>query len=155
MSTIIKKRKLDIDKSERKDASRTKERKRSKVSPSVDDDALPTSNAITTLPPSTEAETKPTKTFQDLGIIKELCDACESLGFTAPRPIQIEAIPYALEGRDVIGLAETGSGKTAAFGLPMLQGINDLYLGTKCILMLYRIDGEPITTLRPRASTNS
>ena len=62
------------------------------------------------------------KTFADLGIIPELCDACRSLGFEWPRPIQTETIPYALDGRDLIGLAETGSGKTAAFGLPMLQG---------------------------------
>jgi ATP-dependent RNA helicase DDX47/RRP3 len=64
----------------------------------------------------------PQKTFADLGIIPELCDACQSMGFEWPRPIQTESIPYALEGRDLIGLAETGSGKTAAFGLPMLQG---------------------------------
>jgi ATP-dependent RNA helicase DDX47/RRP3 len=63
------------------------------------------------------------KTFEDLGIIPELCDACTAMGFKNPRPIQVEAIPYALQGRDLIGLAETGSGKTAAFGLPMLQGM--------------------------------
>jgi ATP-dependent RNA helicase DDX47/RRP3 len=62
------------------------------------------------------------KTFEDLGIIPQLVEACKALGFTRPRPIQVESIPLALEGRDVIGLAETGSGKTAAFGLPMLQG---------------------------------
>jgi len=65
----------------------------------------------------------PSKTFQELGIRPELCDACQSMGFTEARPIQIEAIPYALQGRDVIGLAETGSGKTAAFALPILQGM--------------------------------
>jgi ATP-dependent RNA helicase DDX47/RRP3 len=67
------------------------------------------------------------KTFKDLGIIKELCEACEALGFKSPRPIQVAAIPEALKGRDIIGLAETGSGKTAAFGLPMLQGRIRLY----------------------------
>ena len=71
------------------------------------------------------------KTFADLGIIPELCDACQSLGFEWPRPIQTETIPYALEGRDLIGLAETGSGKTAAFGLPMLQGTNITYTTSK------------------------
>ena len=69
-----------------------------------------------------ETTAAPEKSFRDLGIRQELCDACESLGFTAPRPIQVESIPYALDGRDVIGLAETGSGKTAAFALPILQG---------------------------------
>ena len=62
------------------------------------------------------------KSFKDLGIIDSLCDACTALGYKAPTPIQNEAIPLALEGRDLIGLAETGSGKTAAFALPILQG---------------------------------
>uniref|UniRef100_A0A673LHG9 Uncharacterized protein n=1 Tax=Sinocyclocheilus rhinocerous TaxID=307959 RepID=A0A673LHG9_9TELE len=50
-----------------------------------------------------------------------LCEACDLLGWKKPTKIQIEAIPVALEGRDVIGLAETGSGKTGAFALPILQ----------------------------------
>ncbi|KAK8853175.1 ATP-dependent rRNA helicase RRP3 [Kwoniella newhampshirensis] len=61
------------------------------------------------------------KTFAQLGISSQLCDACTSLGFKKPSDIQIEAIPPALEGRDIIGLAQTGSGKTAAFSLPILQ----------------------------------
>ena len=62
------------------------------------------------------------KSFAELGLIEPLCDACAALGFTNPTPIQDQAIPLALNGRDVIGLAETGSGKTAAFALPILQG---------------------------------
>ena len=61
-------------------------------------------------------------TFQELGIIESLCDACTALGYKTPTPIQKEAIPLALQGRDLIGLAQTGSGKTAAFALPVLQG---------------------------------
>ncbi|BDD60683.1 ribosomal RNA processing protein [Monascus purpureus] len=72
------------------------------------------------------AETKPyPKTFKELGIIDQLCEACEALGYKAPTPIQAESIPLALQDRDVIGLAETGSGKTAAFALPMLQALMD------------------------------
>ncbi|RKF83012.1 ATP-dependent rRNA helicase rrp3 [Golovinomyces cichoracearum] len=61
--------------------------------------------------------------FQDLGIVDSLCDACTSLGYKTPTPIQAQAIPLALKGRDIIGLAETGSGKTAAFALPILQAL--------------------------------
>ncbi|KAL7073204.1 hypothetical protein ACQ4LE_007512 [Meloidogyne hapla] len=63
------------------------------------------------------------ETFKELGINEELCNACERVGWTKPMPIQQEVIPIALKGRDVIGLAETGSGKTAAFALPILQSL--------------------------------
>jgi len=62
-------------------------------------------------------------TFADLGLNKELCDACNLLKWSEPTPIQKEAIPITLQGRDVIGLAETGSGKTGAFTLPMLHAL--------------------------------
>lgn len=63
------------------------------------------------------------KSFADLGLREELCEACATLGYKVPTPIQEQAIPISLQGRDVIGLAETGSGKTAAFGLPILQAL--------------------------------
>jgi ATP-dependent RNA helicase RhlE len=59
--------------------------------------------------------------FAALGLSPALVHAASVLGFTAPTPIQAEAIPAVLQGRDLLGCAQTGSGKTAAFGLPLLQ----------------------------------
>ncbi|KAJ3542715.1 hypothetical protein NM208_g3947 [Fusarium decemcellulare] len=77
--------------------------------------------------PSAEeaAADAPKKTFKDLGVVDALCEACEALNYKHPTPIQEKSIPVALEGRDIIGLAETGSGKTAAFALPVLQALLD------------------------------
>lgn len=79
-----------------------------------------------------DGNSRPQKTFKDLGIIDQLCEACDALGYKAPTPIQAEAIPLALQGRDLIGLAETGSGKTAAFALPILQGSKLLIFRIRC-----------------------
>src|SRR6516225_9618621 len=62
--------------------------------------------------------------FSDLGLEPELLEAIHDVGYEAPSPIQEQAIPPLLEGSDVIGQAQTGSGKTAAFGLPMLQYVD-------------------------------
>ncbi|XP_068633244.1 ATP-dependent RNA helicase DDX47 [Battus philenor] len=64
-----------------------------------------------------------TVTFKDLGIVDVLCEACEELKWKHPSKIQKESIPIALQGKDIIGLAETGSGKTGAFALPILQAL--------------------------------
>jgi ATP-dependent RNA helicase DeaD len=63
-------------------------------------------------------------TFAELGLSEPLLDALQHLGYEKPTPIQEEAIPGLLEGRDIIGQAQTGTGKTAAFGLPLLQYID-------------------------------
>lgn len=63
-------------------------------------------------------------TFKELGLSDTLLDALQHLGYEDPTPIQEEAIPGLLEGRDIIGQAQTGTGKTAAFGLPLLQYID-------------------------------
>ena len=60
-------------------------------------------------------------TFNDFGLIQPLLHAVRSEGYVVPTPIQEQAIPYVLEGRDLLGCAQTGSGKTAAFALPTLQ----------------------------------
>ncbi|HZZ62363.1 MAG TPA: DEAD/DEAH box helicase [Roseiarcus sp.] len=59
--------------------------------------------------------------FSELGLSEKVLNAVETSGYDAPTPIQAQAIPYALEGRDVLGIAQTGTGKTAAFTLPMLS----------------------------------
>lgn len=66
-------------------------------------------------------ENKTDKTFTDLGLIDVLVEACAAVGWKKPSKIQEEAIPVAIQGNDVIGLAETGSGKTGAFALPILH----------------------------------
>jgi len=63
------------------------------------------------------------RSFTELGIAPEMLKAIESLGFELPSPIQSEAIPPALEGRDVVGQSQTGSGKTMAFAVPAMQVI--------------------------------
>ncbi len=59
--------------------------------------------------------------FSDLGLIEPLQRALSTDGYTTPTPIQRKAIPFLLDGRDIIGCAQTGTGKTAAFALPLLQ----------------------------------
>ncbi len=62
-------------------------------------------------------------TFNELGLQSFLTDKCKSLGFTEPTPIQQQAIPLILDGKNVIATAETGTGKTAAFLFPILQNL--------------------------------
>ena len=62
--------------------------------------------------------------FDDLNLIPPLLSAVRDMGYDQPTPIQRETIPPVLAGRDVLGCAQTGTGKTAAFGLPLLQRID-------------------------------
>jgi len=62
-----------------------------------------------------------TQTFADLGIVEPICRALAAEGYETPTPIQLQAIPSLLQGRDLLGLAQTGTGKTAAFALPIIQ----------------------------------
>src|SRR5512138_3085632 len=63
-------------------------------------------------------------TFDDLALDADLLRAVQAAGYTAPTPIQDQAIPHVLAGRDVLGCAQTGTGKTAAFALPILQRLS-------------------------------
>lgn len=62
--------------------------------------------------------------FSDFNLSEEIKNALADMGFETPSPIQAEAIPLLLEGKDMIGQAQTGTGKTAAFGIPTLEGID-------------------------------
>src|SRR5208283_4187966 len=64
------------------------------------------------------------RTFAELGLSERTLKALQEVGYEAPSPIQEEAIPALLAGRDVIGQAQTGTGKTAAFGLPIMEYID-------------------------------
>ncbi len=63
--------------------------------------------------------------FTDLKLIKPILDALQQEGYTQPTPIQQKSIPHILEGRDLLGTAQTGTGKTAAFAIPILQNLTE------------------------------
>ncbi len=75
------------------------------------------------------------KTFADLGLRKELLDVLAELGYEAPTPIQEKTVPILLQGRDLIGQAQTGTGKTAAFALPILQNIDVTKRETQALVL--------------------
>lgn len=85
----------------------------------------PTTTApVDDAPAATEPEAPAGPSFDDIDLPAPLRRAVDELGFTTPSAIQAQAIPPLLEGRDVIGVAQTGTGKTAAFGLPLLAAID-------------------------------
>jgi len=74
-------------------------------------------------------------TFADLGLSPELLRAVQEAGFSAPMPVQARVIPIVLSGRDVIVQAQTGTGKTAAFALPILQQCHPLEHGVQALVL--------------------
>lgn len=79
--------------------------------------------------------TQETIRFADLGLADTLLNALADLKFEAPSPVQAQTIPYLLEGRDVIGQAQTGTGKTAAFALPILNKISMNSSATQALII--------------------
>lgn len=81
------------------------------------------------------SDTAPARQFADLGLPAHLLEALNSLGYETPSPIQAEAIPTLLAGKDLLGLAQTGTGKTAAFALPVLAGIDVSLRATQALIL--------------------
>jgi superfamily II DNA/RNA helicase len=88
------------------------------------------------------------QTFADLGLPSTITDVLDRAGITQPFPIQAASIPDALAGRDVCGRAPTGSGKTFAFGLPLLAGLDRArpYRPTALVLVPTRELADQIRT---------
>src|SRR6476469_9258066 len=88
----------------------------------------------------TEEKTEASLSFAELDLAPEVLDAVRDAGYTHPTPIQYQAIPLALTGRDLIGLAQTGTGKTAGFTLPIIHNLLTAPLSSN--------DGEPAHRVR-------
>ncbi len=73
--------------------------------------------------------------FESLGISEATLKAVKAMGFESPTPIQEQAIPVMLKGRDMFGKAQTGTGKTAAFALPILSLLNEEETGVRCLVL--------------------
>src|ERR1041385_3946111 len=76
-----------------------------------------------------------TKAFSELGLSAELLKAIDRLGFEQAAPIQAAAIPLLLEGRDVVGQSQTGSGKTAAFAIPAIEKVDPQLRAVQAIIL--------------------
>lgn len=76
-----------------------------------------------------------TKMFGNLELSRKVYNAISDMGFEEPSPIQAEAIPHLMRGKDVIGQAQTGTGKTAAFGIPIIEKINTRFRGVQALVL--------------------
>ncbi|KAL8461873.1 hypothetical protein ACS0TY_033095 [Phlomoides rotata] len=108
--------------------------------------SIPTTTVVKKPPPSSaapkvlEQELNPNPTpahvtFSDLGLSQWAVDTCKELGMKRPTPVQYHCIPKILAGQDVMGLAETGSGKTAAFALPILHRLAENPFGVFALVV--------------------
>ena len=74
-------------------------------------------------------------TFKELDLIEPILKALQQTGYTTPTPIQEQAIPVLLKGKDLLGCAQTGTGKTASFGLPLIESINPEFNKVQAIIL--------------------
>ena len=96
---------------------------------------MDTTLEITSSNPTQQNDSEQELTFPELGLAAPLLDAVRDAGYTRPTPIQQQAIPLALKGRDLIGLAQTGTGKTAAFTLPIIDRLLDGPSRTRAVIL--------------------
>jgi ATP-dependent RNA helicase DDX49/DBP8 len=75
------------------------------------------------------------RSFQELGLCSWICDSCTAMGFKRPTPVQSTCIPAIIAGKDVLACAETGSGKTAAFALPILHKLSQDPYGVFAVVL--------------------
>ena len=91
--------------------------------------------------------------FASLGLIDPLVRTLEALGYTKPTPVQLQAIPAVLAGRDVMAAAQTGTGKTAGFAVPLLQRLTmEGQVESNCVRVLVLV---PTRELASRCTTAS
>src|SRR5699024_797681 len=85
--------------------------------------------------PAAGGEDEPDVTFADMGLAPAVAQAVRDVGYEVPSAIQAATIPLVLEGRDVVGLAQTGTGKTAAFALPILSLIDPAVKSPQALIL--------------------
>ena len=85
--------------------------------------------------PAAGGEDEPEVTFADMGLAPAVAQAVRDVGYEVPSAIQAATIPLVLEGRDVVGLAQTGTGKTAAFALPILSLIDPAVKSPQALIL--------------------
>src|SRR5262245_16591615 len=90
---------------------------------------------------------RPGMQFAKLGLSKAALEGVRAMGYLEPTPIQLRTIPLMMEGRDVIGSAQTGTGKTAAFALPILTKLGEPSKGTRALIL------EPTRELAAQVET--
>ncbi|MBU6475277.1 MAG: DEAD/DEAH box helicase [Alphaproteobacteria bacterium] len=91
-----------------------------------------------------------TNTFEALGLPSSILAAISKVGFTTPTPIQAAAIPLAMQGRDILGSAQTGTGKTAAFGIPMIAKLIEKPQSVGIVMTPTReLAAQVLSTLKP------
>jgi ATP-dependent RNA helicase DeaD len=99
-------------------------------------EGVPAREDVAVSPPSAASTDAAPQTFADLGLHPALLRALDDLGYEEPTPVQREAIPLLLEGHDLLGQAATGTGKTAAFALPLLQRLTEGKRGDRPVALV-------------------